>query len=111
MEHVGFTNISNNFHDSPNYGSGSRGFSKIMEIVGFTNIFREQVMEKFFLPTISMILQTTAPAPEVSRNSWKLLELLVLPTVCMSKSWKMLVLPTISMMPGGFPFGGAQRNC
>ena len=39
MEDVGFTNISNNFHDCPNYGTGSRGFSKIMEIIGFTNIF------------------------------------------------------------------------
>ena len=45
MENVGFTNISNNFHDFRNYGSGSRGFSKFMEIVGFTNIFREPVME------------------------------------------------------------------
>ena len=39
MEDVGFTNISNHFHDSQNYGSGFRGFSKIMEIIGFTNIF------------------------------------------------------------------------
>ena len=117
MENVGFTNISNNFHDFPNSGSGSRGFSKIMEIVGFTNIFREPIMEnvgftnnfhdfpnhrsssrgfsKFmeivgfvgfnnifrapimeivgFLRTISMILQTLAPAHEVFEihgNCW-----------------------------------------
>ena len=31
METIGFTN---NFHDSGNYGSGSRGFSKFTEIVG-----------------------------------------------------------------------------
>ena len=44
MEIVGFTYISNNFHDSRNYGSGSRGFSKFMEIVGNvgkTNIFHD----------------------------------------------------------------------
>ena len=45
MENVGFTNISNNFHDCSNYGSGSRGFRQIMEIVGFINIFREAIME------------------------------------------------------------------
>ena len=33
MENVGFTNISNNFYDYRNYGSGSGGFSKIMETV------------------------------------------------------------------------------
>ena len=44
MENIGFTNISNNFHDFPNYGSGSQGFPKIMEIVGFINIFREPIM-------------------------------------------------------------------
>ena len=45
MEIVGFTNM---FHDFPDYGSGSRGFSEFMEIVGivgFTNIFREPIME------------------------------------------------------------------
>ena len=45
MEIVGFTN---NFHDCPNYGSVSRGFSKFKEIVGivgFTNIFRDPIME------------------------------------------------------------------
>ena len=44
MEIVGYTNISNNFHDSRNYGSGTRGFSKLMEIlgnVGKTNIFHD----------------------------------------------------------------------
>ena len=35
MEIVGFTNISNNFHDSGNYSSGLRGFSKFMEMVEF----------------------------------------------------------------------------
>ena len=44
MERLGFTNISNNYHDFPNYGSGSRGFN-IMDIVGFTNIFPEPIME------------------------------------------------------------------
>ena len=34
MEIVGLTNMSNNFHASRNYGSGSRGFSKFMEVVG-----------------------------------------------------------------------------
>ena len=53
MENVGFTNISNNFRDFPNYGSGSRGFPKIMEIVGFTNIFREPVMENVGFTNIS----------------------------------------------------------
>ena len=45
VEIVGFTN---NFHDFPNYGSGSRSSSKFMEIVGivgFTNIFRAPIME------------------------------------------------------------------
>ena len=40
MEIVGFTNISNNFHDSRNYGSGSRSFSRFMgmvENVSFAN--------------------------------------------------------------------------
>ena len=61
MEIDGFTNISNNVHDSRNYGSGSRGFRHlwkllemlvkptismiclwgIMEIVGFTNNFQQ----------------------------------------------------------------------
>ena len=53
MENVGFTNISNNFNDFPNYGSGSRGFPKIMEIVGFTNIFREPIMENVGFTNIS----------------------------------------------------------
>ena len=34
MDIVGFTNISNNFHDSRNYGLGPRGFSKFMKLVG-----------------------------------------------------------------------------
>ena len=45
MENVGLANSSNNFHDFSNYGSGCRGLSTFMEIVGFTNIFREQIME------------------------------------------------------------------
>ena len=45
MENVGLANISNNFHDFSNYGSGCRGLSTFLEIVGFTNIFREQIME------------------------------------------------------------------
>ena len=53
MENVGSTNISNNFRDFPNYGSGSRGFPKIMEIVGFTNIFREPIMENVGFTNIS----------------------------------------------------------
>ena len=72
MEVVGFTNISNNFHDSRNYGSSPRGFPNSwkllemlvkpalsviclwgnMEIVGFTAC-----------PTISLIPETMAPAP------------------------------------------------
>ena len=77
MEIVGFTS---NFHDCPNYGSGSRGFS-IVGIVGFTNIFREPITEIVgFIPTISMIFQTSTLVHEISRYSWKLLELLVLPT-------------------------------
>ena len=39
MEIVGSTNMTNNFHDSRNYGLGPRGFSKIVEIVGKTSIF------------------------------------------------------------------------
>ena len=38
----------------------------ITENVGFSNI-----------STISVIAETVAPAPEVSPNSWKLLEILV----------------------------------
>ena len=34
MEIVGSTNISNNFHDSRNYGSGSLDFPTFMELVG-----------------------------------------------------------------------------
>ena len=44
MEIVGFTNNSNNFHDSRNYGLGPGGFSKFMESVGNvgkTNIFHD----------------------------------------------------------------------
>ena len=91
MENVGFTNISNNFHDCPNYGSVSRGFSKFMEIVGivgFANIFLTQSWKMLVLPTfptISMIVQTMALSHEVSRNSWKLL---VLPTFSVRQSWK-----------------------
>ena len=40
-----FTKISKNFYDFPNYGSGSWGFSKILEIVGFTKIVREPIIE------------------------------------------------------------------
>ena len=118
MENGGFTNISNNFYDCPNYGSVSRGFPKFMEIVGivgFANIFRTQSWKLLVLPTfptISMIVQTMALSHEVSRNSWKLLKLLVLPTISMifqtmalahevpRNSWKLLellVLPTFSV--------------
>ena len=44
MEMLGFTTISGNFHDSRNYGSGSPGFCKFIEIVGNvgkTNIFHD----------------------------------------------------------------------
>ena len=41
---VGFPNISNKFHDPPNYSSGSRGFSKFTEI-GFTNILHRQELQ------------------------------------------------------------------
>ena len=50
---VGLANISNNFHDFSNYGSGCRGLSTFMEIVGFTNIFREQIMENVGFTNIS----------------------------------------------------------
>ena len=40
MENIDFINISNNFHDCRNYGSGSRAFSKLemLENVGIANI-------------------------------------------------------------------------
>ena len=47
---------------------------------------------------------------EVSRNSWKLLELLVLPTFSVNQSWKLLVLPTLSMIPIVFAFGGNPKK-
>ena len=85
--------ISNNFYDSGNYGSGSRGFSKFMEAVGNvnkTNIFRDLsgreslkmlVLRRF--PTVSMIPETTVPAPDVSPNSCKMSEMLVKPIFSM----------------------------
>ena len=94
MENVGFTNISNNFRDFPNYGSGSRGFPKIMELVGFTNIFREAIMENVGFTNISKNFRdfpNYGSGSRVSRKSWKLL---VLPTFSVSQSWKMLALPT-----------------
>ena len=48
MEIVGFTNISNNFHDSRNYGSDPRGFSRFMgmvESVGFAKIVHEYILQ------------------------------------------------------------------
>ena len=69
-----FSNISNNFHDFPNYDSGSRDSPKIMEILGFTNIFASQSYFPRFL-IISMIFRTMALAHEISRKSWKLLAL------------------------------------
>ena len=47
---------------------------------------------------------------EVSRNSLKLLELLVLPTFSVNQSWKLLVLPTLSMIPRVFAFGGNPKK-
>ena len=58
IENVGLTNISNNFHDFPSYRSGSRGFSKIMDIVGLVGFPPFSVSHSWkgmVLPTISMI--------------------------------------------------------
>ena len=48
MEIVRFTNISNHCHDSRNYGSGSRSFSKftgMVENVGFANIVHKYMFQ------------------------------------------------------------------
>ena len=48
MEIVGFINISNNFHDSRDYGSGSRNPSRFMgmvENVSFTNIVHRYIFQ------------------------------------------------------------------
>ena len=48
MKTVGFTNIPNHFHDFRNYGSGSRSFSKFMEMVenvGFANIVHRYIFQ------------------------------------------------------------------
>ena len=96
-ENFGCTNISNNFYDSGNYGSGSGSFSKSMETVGYvgkTNCFYDSSAVESWellllptLPTISNIPKTMAPAPEVSPNSWKLLAMLVKPTNSMISLW------------------------
>ena len=102
MEHVGFTNTSDNFHDCPNYGSGSWGSPKIMEIVRFTNILREPIMKNVGFTNISSNFHD---CPNYGSGSWGFSEImeivgkmLVLPTFSVSQSWKLLVLPTISMI-------------
>ena len=86
MEFVGFTDISNNFHDFRNYGSGSRGFSKFMEIggsVGKTNMFHGSC---WFYPPFSnnfhdfhkyIVQNGVSEIAENQHFPWKLL---VLPT-------------------------------
>ena len=90
MENVGFTNISNNFHDFPNYGSGSRGFSKIMEIVGFTNIFREPIMGNVGFTNISSNFHD---CPNYGSGSWGFSKIMEIVRFT-NNLWKMLVLPT-----------------
>ena len=80
MDIVGITNISNNFHDSRNYGSGTRSFSKFTEIVGNvgkTNIFHDFCGESWKLlvlptfPTISMIFHQHCPQVHISRRCYR----------------------------------------
>ena len=83
---------------------------EIVGIVGFINIFRELIMENVGFINNFHEFETMALTHEVSRNSWKLLELLVLPTFSVNQSWKLLVLPTISMIPIVFAFGGNPKK-
>ena len=79
-------------------------FMEIVEHVGKTNLFHDFVWgeswKMLVLPTvltISMVLETTAPAPEVFPNSWKLLEIgktNIFHDLSGGESWKRLVLPT-----------------
>ena len=94
MEIVGFTSNSNNFHTSRNYGLGPRGFSKFMEIVVCGESWQLLVLPTF--PTISMIPETMAQAPEVSPDSWELLKTLVSPTVSAGTYFK-TVLPQVAI--------------
>ena len=60
MEIVRFTNISNHCHDSRNYGSGSRSFSKFMgmvENVGFANIVHKYMFQNGYV-LMRGVLQT-----------------------------------------------------
>ena len=105
IENIGFTNI---FHDFPNWYSGSRGFSKFMEIVGilgFINIFCELIMKNVSFLNNFHEFEFMALTHEVSRNIWKFLELLVLPIFSVNQSWKLLVLPTLSIISRVFAFG------
>ena len=76
--------FTNNFHDFPNYGSGSRGFSKFMEIVGgivgFTNNFHD-------FPNYG----------SGSRGFSKFMEIVGIVGFTTSQSWKVLVLPALSI--------------
>ena len=61
----------------PNDGSGSRGFPKIMEIVGFANIFREPIMENVGFTNIS---NNFHDCPNYGSGSWgfsKVLEIVI----------------------------------
>ena len=121
MENVGFTNISNNFHDFPNYGSGSWGFSKIMETVGFTNIFREPIMENVGFTNISNNLHD---CPNHGSGSWgfsKIMEIVgfIMENVhdCPNygsgswvKSWNWLGLPTFSLSQSSTLTHEVSRN-
>ena len=92
MENFGFTNISNNLHGSGNYGSGSRTFSKFMEIVG--HVGKTVIFDESFVGNhgkLSMIPETVAPA-QVSPNSWRWLKILDSPAMCTDRYFK-TVLP------------------
>ena len=56
MENVGCTNLSNNFHDFPNYGSGPRGSRnswKLLVLPTFSMLSHRQIMENVGLTNIS----------------------------------------------------------
>ena len=72
-KNLGFLNISNNFHDFPNYDSGSRDLPKIMEILGFTNIFRESILKILVLPSISKLVLWFTKFLEIHGNYWNFL--------------------------------------
>ena len=107
MEIVGFTN---NFHDFPNYGSGSRSSSKFMEIVGivgFTNIFREPIMENIGFTNNFHDFPNYGSG---SRGLSKFKEIVGIVGFT-NILWKLLVLPTFPTIPSVLAFGGTQRNC